>query len=122
MKTLYRNARLILPLILGLLLGCASTSWYFQTNKAALPKIRLSGRVKLDTASHPNPYFMNALYLTEPIQIEDTLYLQFQSDAELNAAIGKMVMIEGHLRSVSVSDQEQVTEFVVSNLETIDEE
>ena len=65
---------------------------------------------------------MNALYLTEAIQIEDTLYLKFKSDTELNAAIGEMVMIEGHLRSVRVSDQQQVTELMVSNLETIDEE
>ncbi len=112
----FRYLRLLSDKLLGIILGSAGTIWYFK-GVFTPPEIRLNGMAVLDSASHQNPYLNNAIYLENPIPTGGRIYLQFQDNATMNATIGKMVTVNGHLRTVDIGDGQHVTELDVINVE-----
>lgn len=84
------------------------------------PEIRFYGTPVLDSASYENPYFNNAIYLENPTAVGGRIYLRFQDDGALNAAINQRVAISGRLKTVDVGEGEQVTELEVLRIEPVE--
>lgn len=106
---------------LGVVLGSVGTFLYFKTRTvSSQPTIPLSGTVTLDTASYPNLYLNNAIYLDNPTVSDRRIYLDFQDDATMNEALGKTVTVVGTLQTVDIGDGEEVTEMDVLRIEPIE--
>ena len=110
------NPRFLGLFILGIIVGSVGTLCCCKAVNIP-PKIRISGMAVLDSATHQNAYLHNAKYLENPTLTGGRIYLSFQDDATMNAAIGKMVALTGHLRTVDIGDGRRVTELTVVNVE-----
>ncbi len=119
MTELQRNAQLLGSFLLGIILGCIAMFWYLTIFKPQ-PTISLDGMTTFDTATYKNLYFTNAIYLQDPTNVKDTIYLRFRDDAAMNAVIDKRVIVSSQLHAVDVDDGENVTELDVLHVERIE--
>jgi hypothetical protein len=118
MAKLQRKIQLFVPFLVGIIFGSVGLLWYLNAF-GAQPTIRFQGVAKLDTASHNNSYFNNAIYLQSPTTLASMIYLRFQDNAAMNAAINKRVVVSGRLKMVDIGDEQRVTELDVFSVEPV---
>ncbi|MGB4811357.1 MAG: hypothetical protein WBP13_02595 [Methylophilaceae bacterium] len=113
------NSLVFMTFLVGLALGSVVSIFLVKKfNGSAM--VSLAGVAMVDTATHEDSLLDGAIILNKPTFSKERIYLRFQDEATMNAAIGKSLLVTGALKNTTLDSGQKILELKVSKINGVD--